>query len=309
MRTPAFVAVFLVATAIPATAAPVYFGLGDSITFGETDLVYIPSLGDRGYVGRFADTLAAREGVRPSIINLAIDGETAGSFQDGTGRTPPVVGRNDAILAGQNLNYAGQTATPQRTLFASRAAAALAGGDTIETISITLGFNELAAIALLPNALDLLPTTLADYRANQSANLSFIGSIAPTADLYLLGYFNPFPGDPTNPANPFFAVAGPQINAIIAELAADLGAIYVDTAPGFVGREAELTFIDEQPDGFFLGVGPFPGVEPIGNVHPNDAGYTVIATAVASADAVPAPASMGVLGLGLAFAAAMRRRA
>lgn len=37
-------------------AASVSVGLGDSITFGETDLDYVPSFGDRGYVGKFADT-------------------------------------------------------------------------------------------------------------------------------------------------------------------------------------------------------------------------------------------------------------
>lgn len=32
-----------------ASAASVYVGLGDSITFGETDLNYVQSNGDRGY--------------------------------------------------------------------------------------------------------------------------------------------------------------------------------------------------------------------------------------------------------------------
>ena len=61
-----------------ARAASVYVGLGDSITFGETDLRYVPSFGDRGYVGKFADILAAQNGgIRPAVVNLAIDGETA----------------------------------------------------------------------------------------------------------------------------------------------------------------------------------------------------------------------------------------
>ena len=89
-----------------AAAAPVYVGLGDSITFGETDLSYVPSYGDRGYVGKFADTLASRNGgTRPTVFNLAIDGETAASFMSGAGRTPPVVGRTDIPLAQQNLNH------------------------------------------------------------------------------------------------------------------------------------------------------------------------------------------------------------
>ena len=67
--------------------------MGDSITFGETDRAYIPSYVDRGYVSGFADTLGARNGgARPTVINLAIDGETVASFFSGNGRTVPVVG-------------------------------------------------------------------------------------------------------------------------------------------------------------------------------------------------------------------------
>jgi len=55
----------------PAHAAPVYVALGDSITFGETDLNYVQSSGDRGYVGLFADTLASRNGgTRPTVVDL-----------------------------------------------------------------------------------------------------------------------------------------------------------------------------------------------------------------------------------------------
>lgn len=111
-----------------AWTASIVFGLGDSITFSEADLRYIPSAGDRGYVGKFDDILDTRNGAapRPTVINLAIDGETADSFLDGTGRTPPVVGRTDSPLAQQNLNYA---------------------GDTIDAVTITLGFNELGQAA------------------------------------------------------------------------------------------------------------------------------------------------------------------
>ena len=48
--------------AAPAAAAPVLFALGDSVTFGEDDLVYEPVPGDRGYVSRLADLLARGPG-------------------------------------------------------------------------------------------------------------------------------------------------------------------------------------------------------------------------------------------------------
>lgn len=107
MRLTTLGALVLTATISPAQpVAAVYIALGDSITFGETDLEYVPSFGDRGYVGLYADRLASRNGGdRPKVINLAIDGETSASFTSGVGRTPPVEGRTDAILAAQNRNY------------------------------------------------------------------------------------------------------------------------------------------------------------------------------------------------------------
>lgn len=294
-----------------AVAAPAYIALGDSITFGETDLSCVQSFGDRGYVGRFADTLASRNGgVRPVVTNLAIDGKTTASFTSAVGRTTPVVGRTDAILAAQNLNYTSNPATSQRALFGQTVASQRALGNTISTISVTLGFNDVAALASSPaTALSLLPSTLATYQANYAAILAEIRQLAPTADLFLLGYFNPFPGDPANPANPLFAAGGPQVNAIIQGLAAQFGGRYVDTAGPFVGNEAAYTFIDDQRAGS-ISPGPFSGVEPVGNVHPNGTGYDVIARQIAAASvtAVPEPSTLALLSTGAVFAVGSLRR-
>ena len=49
-------------------------------------------------------------------------------------------------------------------------------------------------------------------------------------------------------------------------------------------------------------------MEPIGNVHPNDAGYTVVANQVAS---TPEPASLGLIGMaavGFGLVWRLRRR-
>lgn len=297
-----------------AGAAPAYVALGDSITFGETDLLYRRSDGDRGYVSRFADTLAARNGgVRPTVTNLAIDGETASSFFTNAGRTPPVVGRGDAPLQLENLNYGNSTALSQSAVFADTVAAQRALGNTVQTVTITLGFNELAALADLPaeQAVAAVPSTLAQYRANYAAVLDRVGSLAPGADVYLLNYYNPFPADPASPAAPVFAAGGAQLNAAIRDLAARYGAFYVDTFTPFVGNEAAYTFQDDQPHGSSV-PGPFGGVLPIGNVHPNEAGYDAIAAQVAAATkpaaAVAEPSALILLLTGLGAAGALRRR-
>lgn len=286
----------------PAAAASAYIALGDSITFGETDLLYLPSLGDRGYVAGYADALAARRGgVRPEVINLAIDGETASSFVTGVGRTPPVVGRTDVPLALQNLHYSAANLVPQGSLFASTVAAQVARGNSIDTVTITLGFNELGALAALPpaTALAQIPQTLAAYRTNYSAVLTQVRSLLPNTNLSLLGYYNPFPANPNNPAAPIFNAGGVELNNIIRSLAGQYGASFVDTAGPFVGHEAEYTYLDEMPAGSTV-QGTFGGVLPIGNVHPNARGYEVIAAQVSAVAAIPEPSSWAMLLAGLA---------
>ena len=75
-------ALFMMACVHPSAAAPVqtYLALGDSIAFGETDVIPL-SFGDQGYVKPFADFLATQNGgARPNVINLAFPGETSSSF-------------------------------------------------------------------------------------------------------------------------------------------------------------------------------------------------------------------------------------
>ena len=314
----ALVAMGALAT-VQAHAAPTYIALGDSITFGETDLQYVPSNGDRGYVALIADALASQNGgVRPNVVNLAIDGETAASFLNNANpRTPPVVGRTNVPLQLENTNYGGSTALSQSQVFANTVAAQTLAGNTISAITITLGFNELAALAPATNnpvaeaaAISQIGTTLSTYQANETAVLTQVRNLAPNAALYLLGYYNPFPVDPNSPAAPVFNAGGTALNTVIQGLAAQFGATFVNTAPSFVGHEAEYTYQAVLPAGSSVG-GPYGGVLPIGNVHPNAQGYSVIAAdfGFPAATSVPEPAPWAAVLPGLAvLGMALRRR-
>ncbi len=293
-----------------AHAGTTYIALGDSLTFGETNLSYVQSYGDRGYVGLVADSLASQSGgVRPNVVNLAIDGETSSSFTTGVGRVAPVVGRTDAILAAENLNYNPNALVSQNTLFQAAVATQHALGNAVTTVSITLGDNDLFALANLPgftpgSANDpMLASALAAYQANYSAILAEVRALLPNATILLVNDYNPFPAQPGNPFGPLAGVGGPMVNGIIQGLATQYGARYVDDASAFVGHEAAYTYLPGQPSGSSVG-GTYGGVLPLGNVHPNALGYGVIAAAAT----VPEPSSWILLGLGIATVAGLRAR-
>jgi lysophospholipase L1-like esterase len=205
-------------------------------------------------------------------------------------------------------------------VFANTVAAQTAAGNTISTITITLGFNELAALApmgkLTPGApltpavqaaIARIPATLATYKTNYTNVLTQVRTLAPNADLFLLGYFDPFPADPTSPAGPIFAAGGTALNNTMQGLAAEFGAHYVDTFAPFVGHEAQYTFEGQLPTGATI-PDPFGGPLPIGDVHPNALGYSVIAGQVAAASTVPEPSAWAVLAAGLGVMGMLLRR-
>lgn len=221
---------------------------------------------------------------------------------------PPGAGRTDVPLQLENLNYAGDQRA-QASLFAQTVATQNAALNPVTDITVTLGFNNLAALSNLPTAqaLAAAPGTLAQYLTEYTAILTNIRALTPNANLYLLGYYNPFPADPASPAAPIFDAYGVQLNGIIQSLASQFNGRYVDAATPLLRREAELTYLDEQPHGFVRS-GPFGGVEPVGNVHHNAAGYAVITQAVVNAGAVPEPATWAMMIAGFGLVGGSMRR-
>jgi lysophospholipase L1-like esterase len=260
-----------------------YLALGDSIAFGETNVLPV-SFGDQGYVKLYADFLAGQDaGLRPNVINLAIPGETSTSFF--TGVSPAGFAPHN-VLDGFNLNYAANPAQSQNSLMLSTFAAEAAAGHVISHVSFALGVNDLLPFELLhPDFFTLSASQqtalvnefFAILTANYVAALSEIRAALPNAELLLLNYYNPDtifgPTDTFNIINGLFDNGQ---TALIDSLAGPFDAKVVDIHSAFVGHETELTFILS------------------GGVHPNDAGYAVIADQMIAAT-VPEPGSFALV--------------
>jgi lysophospholipase L1-like esterase len=274
-----------------------YLSLGDSVAFGEQTFNQNPSDGNRGYVSLYDQFLGKQYGTNPTVVNVAIDGDTSSSFLSGTGRNPYASGITDAQLAALNTRYAGETGVSQNTRLVQAIGNQWAAGHTISDVTISLGANDLLKLANDPTFQSasasqqqvMLAQTMGTVAANYATVLNELKALVPNARISLLGEYNPFPADPSNPLNAVAAPAIQALNATIQGLAKQYGVTYVDTYSAFVGREAQLTHMVDMP----------------GNVHPNDAGYAAIAGQI---EAVPEPSSLAVLGLGGAGLLALARR-
>jgi lysophospholipase L1-like esterase len=283
----------------PASAASIqdYLVLGDSMAFGETDFSQNPSYGDRGYVKPFADFLATQNHTqRPQVINLGVDGETTSTFFNGGTRVvdPAVLGGKSATQL--NLNYPDATTT-QNSLLQSTIAAEQAAGHAITTVSVQLGANDLLGVVTQPGFFALTPQdqqtqigqAINNILANDTTLMTELKTLLPQANILMLGYHNPFNADPNSPMGKVADPAIKALNTLIAAQAAAFGAKYVDTYTPFLGHELSYTYIAS------------------GNVHPNDAGYQLIANQMIQQ--VPEPSTALLFGAGLAGALGFGRRA
>ena len=238
------------ASTVAEATGGVYLAIGDSITFG----VGVPQPRRNGYVARVADALAGAARPITETRVFAVPGETATGFLDRR--------LDDVVTAIEEL------------------------GPRVQLVTIGLGANELLrarrepaceadpegdACALLVDraslaATDALRTIVTAIQASLDAN-----GAAPR--VALLAYYNPDarPVASSAVAGPDGKVAcladdpAPGLDDRIACVAQERAVTLVDLHAAFRGREAELTRIRA------------------GDVHPNTAGYGVIAEEILAA--------------------------
>jgi lysophospholipase L1-like esterase len=229
-------------------AGGVYLALGDSVTFG----VGAPQPRRQGYPAQVAEQLGG-DGTPAidEVLVFAVPGETASGFLDR---------RTDEVEA---------------------AIAEL--GERVELVTIGLGANEILRIRRHPAcaedraapecqriATDAAESAAAALDGVVSRVDDALRSAGSDAPIFLLAYYNPdvepvsvtaivgadgvVACDPGDPA--------PGLNDRIACIADRRGTGLVDLYAAFLGRERELTAIGR------------------GDVHPNVAGYAVIAEAI-----------------------------
>lgn len=317
-------AALLMAGQQPASAADnsTLLVMGDSFAYGFTtqqDAIAMgPTNGDMGYVKPFADYLGTQNGgVRPTVLNYAIPGESSTSFMTGLSGVPfPDVYPYTSTLSEAparfpllNNNYAPSTAPqyqtiPQMDAALAAIASAHAAGQSVDNIVLQIGGNDFLGILFQP-AFQSLTTAqqegllLAQFGKLQDDYNNILGSIkavAPEARIFTLGYPNSFRQTPGIGDKTDFLVT--NVNSLVEDISGDYGANYVDIYTPFTGHELEWT---HEGDG---------GMNP----HPNADGYAVIANQLrisAVATAAPEPGSFSLLALALPTAVGMvliRRR-
>ncbi|MDQ3689833.1 MAG: SGNH/GDSL hydrolase family protein [Chloroflexota bacterium] len=224
-----------------------YLALGDSITFG----VGVPNPRRGGYVGRLSEPLALGDPPITETRVFAVPGETAAGFLDR---------RLDDVLEAINEL-----------------------GPRVELVTIGLGANELLRVRRDPACAadpDGSPCSAAASVAMSEAAGALDGVITGVQDaldaedadarILVLAYYNPdvepiavvtvVGSDGVVSCDPLDTAPG--LNDRIACVAQEHKVELVDLHAAFLGREAELT-----------GIGN-------GDVHPNAAGYQVIADVI-----------------------------
>lgn len=264
---PAFVSV--PAHADPASAPPGaasatgwYLALGDSVAAG-----YQPGLGDDrdgGYVGPVLDAVQ-KDAPKTNLSNLACSGETS-----------------TTMVNGGRCSYEEGSQLAQAVVFLR------AHSWTTRLVTVTIGANDVTpCLRLVPDNAAVaacLQASLTTLRDNLGSVLSQVHAAAPGARIVVTNYYNPYLALWfSNPGLAGFTTAlQGQLNGVIGAVTSKFGAT-ADVATAF--QSGDTTLVSFPGPG---GVAP-QNVAVVcqltwmcsrNDIHPNDAGYAVIATAV-----------------------------
>ncbi|MEM1166761.1 MAG: GDSL-type esterase/lipase family protein [Planctomycetota bacterium] len=261
-----------------AVAQSTYIALGDSLAFGYQRLG-IPgrSVGEAGYVGPFRDRIESEFGEPITLVNLGIPGEEASDFS-----TFGAFG----VFLNENYDLSVEFPRSQAEEFGVRVAGAESAGRPVRFVTIQIGVNDLLddldALRMLSPAAQVtaVQSELPSVEASVRAVYSIVANAVPDAEVYVVGYYNPFALfldhpelDPSGAEGLGAHLAESTdevtalLNARLETAATDFGFIFVDGVfEAIDGQEATLTRITEID--FIL-------QEP--NIHPTDGGYAVIA--------------------------------
>lgn len=236
-----------------------YIALGDSVAWGYQPNDTGRGPGDKGYVKPVADWLRILQGgVRPTVINLAIPGESTASFY------------NTSEIGGLlNSNYPIFGRKSQADLFKSKVNSETSAGHVITHVTFALGANDLldletAQFLALPfeQQTAIVDQTLSSASIKLQQEFALIRQYCPGAKLTVPGYYNPYGAYPGSAEDNISKYAIPRLNSMLQSLAKRYKAGFAITLPSFFGQELMLTWIGED------------------DVHPRNAGYAVLSQLV-----------------------------
>ncbi len=241
---------------MPGSAADWYLALGDSAAAG-----YQPGFGDDptgGYVGHVLDAVQQTD-PKAHLRNLACSGETSVT-----------------LVAGGRCDYEEGSQLAQALVFLR------AHSSSTGLVTLTIGANDVTPCLRVPDQTQVVPCVqdrLATLAANLQQTLTQVHAAAPGARIVVTNYYNPFLAvwftDPGLAS--LTTVLQQALNGTIAGVTAAFGST-ADVATAFKSYDTT-----PLPGGVPTNVAmicQFTWMCSKGDIHPNDAGYALIATAV-----------------------------
>lgn len=238
-----------------------YLALGDSLATGVGSSrcpIGCAAKGGGGYVADFAAGLRAATGHAPTVTDLAVNGETTDSF-----------------IGDYFINPA------SRSQLAKAVAEIRAHAADISPVTLDIGGNDALNHRGPDHSLAEKTAVLAQADTNTrvivATLLDALRSAGSTANLVLVGYYNPYGTD-----DPDLWALG-QLNQNLRDTGAFYSLRVAEPYASFADNESSLTWIRCQC--------------PL-DIHPNDSGYTRMAavlTAVTNGDGQPAGSVAGTV--------------